>query len=385
MDHQPSSRAQQVTPFLVMQLLDQAKEMVARGDDVVRLEAGEPDLPTPQPVLQAAQRAVSQGLTGYTLSPGTIELREAICSWYADSYGVELPADRVLVTSGTSPGMLLAMAAVVAPGEEVLIADPGYPGYTNVARFLEAEIKHFRVLEPEGFVYSAQRIAELVTDRTKVIMVNSPANPTGARVPAQELKEICSLGPWVISDEIYHGLSYRPGRCHTVLEYTDHAFVLNGFSKRYAMPGLRLGWMIVPEPCLRAVRNMNMNFYLGANSISQAAGLAALKEADADLARMREIYRQRRNLIVRRLRDIGFGVPISPAGAFYVFANAKRFCQDSVAFARDLLEAVKVSVTPGLDFGPAGEGYLRFSYAVDAARIAEGMNRIESYLARRPG
>jgi aspartate/methionine/tyrosine aminotransferase len=385
MDSQPTPRAQAVTPFLVMQLLDEAKAMLARGDDVIRFEAGEPDLPTPGPVLEGAQQALAEGLTGYTPSPGTTELREAICEWYQARYRVEVHPDRVVVTCGTSPALLLAMGAVVGRGDEVLIADPGYPGYTNAARFLEANIKRFLVREEESFSYSSDQIAELVTPATKVTMVNSPANPTGARVPPEELRKICSLGPWVISDEIYHGLCYESGRCHTALEYTDRTFVLNGFSKRYAMPGLRLGWVIVPETCVQAVRNMNMNFYLGAGSISQAAGLAALRHADADVERMRMIYQERRDLMVSRLTAMGFGVPARPAGAFYVFANAKRFSGDSIAFARELLNETKVSITPGVDFGPGSEGYLRFSYAVDVARIAEGMDRIARYLGERGG
>ena len=383
MNFRPSARAQSVTPFLVMQLLDQAKEMQARGEDVIRLEAGEPDLLTPQPVIEAAQRALAEGKTGYTPSPGTTELREAISEWYEKRYSVTVHPDRIVVTAGTSPGLLLAMAAATDHGDEVLIADPGYPAYTNSARLLECEIKRFPVLESEAFVYSADRIAEMVTKRTKVVMVNSPANPTGARVPPEGLQRICALGTWVISDEIYHELCYEEGRCPSALEYTERAFVLNGFSKRYAMPGLRLGWVVAPEPCVQAMRNMNMNLYLGASSVSQAAGLAALREADADVARMRQTYHERRDLIVKRLREIGFGLPTDPAGAFYVFANARRFCQDSIAFAEELLSETKVSVTPGIDFGPASEGYLRFSYANEAARIAEGMDRLGKYLARR--
>lgn len=376
-------RAQEVKPFLVMALLDQAKAMLARGEDVIRLEAGEPDLPTPPQVLEAAQRALAEGKTGYTPSPGTTELRETICEWYADRYRVTVSPDRVLVTGGTSPGLLLALGALVAAGEEVLIADPGYPGYYNAARFLEAKIVGFPVLESEGFVYSADRIADLVTGRAKAIMVNSPANPTGARLPPTELARICSLGPCVISDEIYHELCYEPDRCHTALEYTDRAIVLNGFSKRYAMPGLRLGWMIVPESLVRVVRNMNMNFYLGACSVSQAAGVVALRDTDSDVARMRETYRARRDLMMRRLNALGLSVPTPPSGAFYMLANATRFCTDSVTFARDLLEKTKVAVTPGIDFGPRGEGYIRLSYTADITRIAEGMDRVAAYLAER--
>lgn len=383
MSEGPSERARRVTSFLVMELLDQAKLMVERGEDVIRLEAGEPDLPTPPQVVAAAQRALAEGLTGYTPSPGTTELRGAICEWYRDRYAVEVDPDRVVVTSGSSPALFLALAAVVERGDEVLVADPGYPGYANAVKFLEAECARFALLESEGFVYSAERIRELVTGRTKAIMVNSPANPTGARVPSEGLEQLCSLGPWVISDEIYHEICYEPDRCHTALEYTDRAFVLNGFSKRYAMPGWRLGWAIIPPECVRAVRNMNQNLFLGASSIAQAAGVVALRETDEEVAARREEYRKRRDLLVRRLREIGFGVPASPPGAFYVFANAKRFCQDSVAFATELLEETGVSVTPGVDFGPGSEGYLRLSYTAGTGRIEEAMDRIGRYLAER--
>ena len=379
----PSYRAQQVKPFLVMELLDQAKLLVEQGEDVVRLEAGEPDLPTPPRIVEAGRRALAEGLTAYTPSPGTTELREAICQWYEDGYGVAVHPDRIVVTSGSSPALLLALAAVVERGDGVLIADPGYPGYANAARFLEADCVHFPVLESENFVYSADRIGELVTDRTKAIMVNSPANPTGARVPPDEFERICSFGPWVVSDEIYHGLCYRPGRCHTALEYTDRAFVLNGFSKRYAMPGWRLGWVVVPESCISAVRNMNMNFLLGASSVAQAAGVVALREGRGAVAAMREEFGRRRDVMVASLREIGFGVAAPPEGGFYVFANAKAFCEDSVAFARELLAETRVSVTPGVDFGPASDGYIRLSYTANCDRIAEGMARLERYLAGR--
>lgn len=379
----PSKRSQTVRSFLVMELLDEAKRLTAAGKDIVRLEAGEPDLPAPRHAVEAGRRALAEGRTGYTPSPGTTELRETIAAWYADRYEVEVNPERIFVTSGTSPGLLLAAAAVLDRGDEVLIADPGYPGYSNAARFLEAGCGYFPVLDSEDYVYSPERIRERVTDRTKAIMVNSPANPTGARVPPESLEDICSLGCWVISDEIYHEICYEPERCHSALEFTDQAFVLNGCSKRYAMPGLRLGWVIVPEACVRAVSNMNQNFLIGANSISQAAAVAAIRESDADVAEKREIYRERRDLIVARLREIGFGVPAYPSGAFYVFANAERFTDDSIAFARELLAKTGVAVTPGIDFGPRGEGHIRLAYTVSRERIAEGMDRIERYLKSR--
>jgi aspartate/methionine/tyrosine aminotransferase len=366
-----------------MKLLDQAKLMTARGEDIIRLEAGEPDWTSPAPVIEAGKRALDDGQTGYAPSAGVPALREAISDWYRERYRAEIHPDRVFLTSGSSPALLLAMAAVVDLGDEVLMADPGYPGYANAARFLGAKCVRFPVLESEEFAYSADRIAELTGDRTKAVMVNSPANPTGARVSPSDLERICSLGPWVISDEIYHEICYEPDRCHSALEYTDRCFVVNGFSKRYAMPGWRLGWVVVPDSCLSVVRNMNQNFLLAAGTVSQVAGLEALRKGEEHVQRMREEYRGRRDLIVRRLREIGFGVPGYPAGGFYVFANVTPFSQDSVAFAKELLNETRVSVTPGMDFGPASNTYIRLSYTTDRDRIAEGMDRLERYLAAR--
>lgn len=379
----PSKRASGVTPFLVMELLDQAKLIAARGEDIIRLEAGEPDWTSPATVIEAGKKALDDGQTGYTPSAGMLPLREAISDWYRARYRAEVPPDRIFVTSGSSPALLLAMASVVERGDEVLMADPGYPGYANAARFLDAKCVRFPVLESEEFVYSADRIAELTSDRTKVIMVNSPSNPTGACVSPEELERISSLGPWVISDEIYHEICYELDRCHSALEYTDHCFIVNGFSKRYAMPGWRLGWVVVPDSCLSVVRDMNQNFLLAASTVAQAAGLEALRNGEEHVRRMRDEYRSRRDLIVRRLREIGFGVPGYPAGGFYVFANAAPFSEDSVAFAQELLRETGVSVTPGVDFGPASRTYIRVSYTAERGWIAEGMDRLERYLTAR--
>jgi len=382
-EDRPSNRAAGVTPFLVMELLDQAKLMITRGEDVIRLEAGEPDWPSPPRVIEAGREALARGDTGYTPSAGSPELREAISEWYGARYGVAVDPGRIFVTSGSSPALLLALAAIVDRGDEVLVSDPGYPGYANAVQFLEARCIRFPVVESEAFAYSAVRISEAVTPRTKAIMVNSPANPTGACVAPREFEHICSLGPWVVSDEIYHELSYDAERCRTALEYTDHCFVVNGFSKRYAMPGWRLGWVVAPKTCLDVLRNMNQNFLLAAGTVSQAAGVVALRDTEDDVRRMRDEYRSRRDLLVRRLREIGFGVPAPPAGALYVFASAARFSPDSIAFAKELLLNTGVSVTPGVDFGPASEGYIRLSYTTTRERIAEAMDRVQRYLAAR--
>jgi aspartate/methionine/tyrosine aminotransferase len=238
------------------------------------------------------------------------------------------------------------------------------------------------VHEEDGFQYRPEAIAAKITDKTRAILINSPANPTGTVLSADRMQAIAGLGPYTISDEIYHGLNYE-GVEHTILEFTEKAFVLNGFSKNFAMTGLRLGYLIAPKPFMPALQRLQQNFFLAPNSLSQIAGIAALKEADADVQRMRQTYNERRRFMVDRLKEIGFGIPVEPTGAFYVFANARHLSSNSYRLAFDILEKAHVGVTPGIDFGQGGEGYLRFTYANSIENIAEGLNRLEKYVKER--
>jgi aspartate/methionine/tyrosine aminotransferase len=238
------------------------------------------------------------------------------------------------------------------------------------------------VYEEDGFQYRPEDIRARITDRTKGIFVNSPSNPTGNLLSASRMRAIAEFSPLIISDEIYHGLVYE-GQAHSILEFTDHAIVFNGFSKLYAMTGLRLGYLIAPKSFIRPIQKMQQNFFISANSVVQRAGIAALQGAEADVARMKSIYNERRQYMVARLREMGFGITVEPTGAFYVFANAKHLSTDSYALAFDILEKAHVGVTPGIDFGSNGEGYLRFSYANSIENIAEGLDRIERYVEQR--
>jgi aspartate/methionine/tyrosine aminotransferase len=233
--------------------------------------------------------------------------------------------------------------------------------------------------EADAFQYTAEKVRPHLTARTKAILINSPANPTGTLLAPAEMARIAELGPLVISDEIYHGLVYE-GRAHSILEYTDQALVLNGFSKLFAMTGWRLGYIIAPSSFVRPMQKIQQNLFISAGAFVQRAGIAALQQAWPDAQRMVEMYNQRRQVILAGLRDIGFGVPHDPTGAFYVFADASRFGRESYALAFDILEHTKVAVAPGIDFGPNGEGYLRFSYANSLDNIHEGLRRLKQYL-----
>ncbi|NLI80177.1 MAG: pyridoxal phosphate-dependent aminotransferase [Deltaproteobacteria bacterium] len=368
-----------------MDVLERAQEMERAGESVIHLEVGEPDFDTPEAIKEAAIAAIRRGETHYTHSLGTKMLREAIIASYAENYGVRhLEPDQVLVTSGTSPAFLVAMGTLIDCGEEVILSDPHYACHPSFVRFVEGIPRTIPVSEEDGFQYRPEAIRAALTPRTKAILINSPANPTGNLLSEQRMSEIADMGRWVLSDEIYHGLVYE-GKAHSMLEFTDRCIVFNGFSKRYAMTGWRLGYLIVPKELIRPMQKLLQNFFISANSMSQAAGYAALTDPGVkkDIRRMCDVYNERRQFMIRRLKEMGFGITVEPTGAFYVFANAKPFSGDSFAFAFELLEKARVGVTPGVDFGPNGEGYIRFSYANSMENIAEGLNRIETYLKRR--
>ena len=378
-------RIQDLTSFIVMDVLERAQEMERAGESVIHLEVGEPDFDTPEAIKTAAIEALHRGETHYTHSLGTPRLREAICKYYSETYGVHsLEPDQILVTSGTSPAFLIAMGALLECGEEVILSDPHYACHPNFIRFVEGIPKLIPVYEDDGFQYRPEAIRAALTPQTKAILINSPANPTGNLLEPQRIAEIADMGRWVLSDEIYHGLVYE-GRARSILEFTDHCIVFNGFSKLFAMTGWRLGYLIVPRDLVRPMQKMLQNFFISANSMVQAAGYVALTDPSvkADVQKMCDTYNERRKFIIPRVRELGLDITVEPTGAFYVFANARRFTQDSYAFAFEILENAKVGITPGIDFGPHGEGYVRFSYANSLENIAEGLRRMEAYLQSR--
>ena len=377
-----SSRMNGLTSFIVMDVLEKAHEMEKDGIDIIHLEVGEPDFDTPECIKASAFAALKHNATHYTHSLGMPELREAICDHYHDSYGVTIDPGQVVVTSGTSPAILLIFSVLLEPDDAVVISDPHYACYPNFIKFLNGGIVSVPVYEEDGFQYRPEAIKQRLSENTKAIMINSPSNPTGNLLSADRMKEIATLSPWIVSDEIYHGLVYE-GKAHSILEFTDHAFVLNGFSKLYAMTGLRLGYLIAPKEFIRPIQKLQQNFFICANSMAQAAGITALKQATEDVLTMTSIYNERRKLMIRRLKDLGFGITVEPTGAFYVFANAKHLSTDSYQLAFDILEKAHVGVTPGIDFGPNGEGYLRFSYANSLDNINRGLDRIAAYLKNR--
>ncbi len=377
-----SNRLKKITSFLVMDVMERANELEREGHNIIHLEIGEPDFPTPRKIVEAGKKALSEGKTHYTHSLGIYPLREAIADWYRKKYHVTVYPDQIIVTMGTSPGLLLILSVLLNPGDEIILTNPGYACYANFIRYLEGIPVFVDVTEENGFQYRTADIQQKLSERTRAILINSPSNPTGHLLLPEEMVEISRLYVPIISDEIYHGLVYE-GQEHSFLELSPDAFVLNGFSKLFAMTGWRLGYVIAPEEYVRPIQKLQQNFFISANAIAQTAGVIALTEPHPELEEMKRKYNERRKYLIKRLRAIGFGIAVEPTGAFYVFANAKRFTNDSLKFAYELLENAHVAVAPGIDFGSNGEGYMRFSYANSLGAIEEGMDRLENYLQRR--
>ena len=377
-----SRRAREITPFLVMDILERAQELERQGESIIHLEIGEPDFDTPQAVKDAACRAMAAGETSYTHSQGLLELREALSRHYLEKYGVGVKPEQFIVTSGTSPAMILIFAGLLDPGDEVLLTDPHYACYPNFLKLVDATPRYVPVTEEEGFQFRPEELGAYLSPRTKAVIINSPANPTGTLLSPERMARLAELGPYIVSDEIYHGLVYE-GKEHTILEFTDRAFVINGFSKLYAMTGWRLGYLIAPPDFIRPLQKLMQNFFISANPFVQRAGIVALTQAGAEIGRMRDIYNARRRFLLEGLKQLGFRIPVEPTGAFYIFVNARHLSNDSYGLAFDILEKAGVGVTPGIDFGAGGEGFLRFSYANSLENLAEALRRLEKYLAGR--
>jgi aspartate/methionine/tyrosine aminotransferase len=379
-----SAIAQEIRPFIVMDVLEKAQALEREGRDIIHLEVGEPDFPTPPSIEEAGIRAIREGKTHYTHSLGLLPLREAVSEWYLKQYGVQVSPERILISQGTSPVMLLVFALLLNRGDEVILGNPHYACYPNHIRFFGGVPNFIMTREEEGFQPTPESIGAKISSKTRAIMINSPSTPVGTLLPEASMKTIADLDTLVISDEIYHGLVYE-GKAHSILEYTDNAIVINGFSKLFAMTGWRLGYAVLPEEMVRPIQRLQQNFLISASDFVQWAGIAALKEAGERVREMVRTYDQRRKFMIKRLREIGFGVAVEPTGAFYVLANAGAFSNDSYAFAMELLNEAGVAVAPGIDFGENAEGYIRLSYASSLEKIQEGLNRINSYLQTKAG
>jgi aspartate/methionine/tyrosine aminotransferase len=383
-----AARTAEIQPFEVMEILARANNLERSGRHIVRMEIGEPDFTAPGPVVEAGARAMRDGLTAYTSALGLSELREAIAGFYAQRYGVTVEPGRIAVTAGASGALLLTLAALIDPGDEVLVPDPGYPCYRHFVRAFEGVARALPVSGAARFQPTLAQVERAWGPRTKALILGSPSNPTGTLIDPAELALIAAFvdarGGVLIADEIYHGLVYTEDM-HTALELPGNVVVINSFSKYFCMTGWRLGWAVLPEGLVRAFEKLAQHFFICPPTLSQRAALAAfLPETIAILEARRDEFRKRRDFIVPALESAGLAVPAHPGGAFYVFADCSAFHDDAKKFAFDvLLERAGVAATPGNDFGENGtKRFVRFAYTRGMEELEEGIARIRRACAR---
>jgi aspartate/methionine/tyrosine aminotransferase len=387
-----ASRVAAIEPFHVMEVQTAARALEAAGRTVVHMEIGEPDFPTPEPVVDAARRAIVSGDIYYTSALGLPALREAIARHYAEHLGVAISPDRVIVTAGSSAALLLVMALLVDRDQEILMSDPGYPCNRHFVRVFEGEPVGVPVGPTTKYQLSAALIERAWSERTRGALIASPSNPTGTQVPPDELRAIAAgvarLGGRLIVDEIYLSLSYdsEPQSALSIArEHADDMFVVSSFSKYFNMTGWRLGWVVAPERHVRDLEKLAQNLYISPPTVSQRAALACFHpETIAIVEERRRAFRNRRDYLVPALRELGFGIPVMPTGGFFVYADSSRFAADSQAFCRDLLEEVGVAITPGLDFGHhRAEAHVRFAYTIAMPKLEDGVERLRRFVGTR--
>ena len=379
-------RAGRIAPFEVMEVLAQAHRMQAAGTDVIHLEVGEPDFPTPEPIVAAAIEALRSEPMFYTPALGLPALREAIAQFYSDRYRISVPVERIVVTAGSSAALLMALGLVLDVGDEALIGDPGYPCNRHFVSFVDAE----PVLVPTDAETDYQVTADLLTaawtPRTRAVIAASPSNPTGTMIDPVEWGRIASLcherGATLVADEIYQGLVYGREPA-TILSLTDEVIVVNSFSKYFQMTGWRLGWLVVPDGAAREIEKLAQNLFICPSTPAQHAALAAFTpETIAILESRRTELEARRDVLLAALPEIGFGVRARPDGAFYIYCDVGALTDDSFAFARRILDATAVAITPGRDFGVAApDRHMRIAYTQPVTRLEEAAERIRRMLA----
>lgn len=382
------SRINDIQPFHVMALLARAKQLESEGKDIVHMEVGEPDFPTPQPIIDAGVEAISKGNVHYTPATGLPELRRAIAEYYKTRFNVSVEANHIVITPGASGALMLALGAIINEGDEVILADPGYPCNRNFVRFLSGKLRSVPVDASSSYQLTLEHLQQNWQANTKAVIVASPSNPTGTLLEKSELIKMAGFvkdkDAYLIVDEIYNGLVYD-GDVSTALDlkdYKDNIIVINSFSKYFNMTGWRVGWVVAANSIVSDMDKLAQNIFLAAPTPAQYAALAAFKpEAIAIIEQYKAEFQQRRDYLLPRLKQLGFKIEVEPQGAFYIYANCEKFTDDSYQFAYDLLENIGVAITPGIDFGEnKAKSYVRFAYTTSIEQLETGIKRLSEYL-----
>lgn len=381
-----AQRVAEIEPFRVVEVLERATALSAQGADIVHMAAGEPDFSTAKPIIEAGRQALADGATHYSQAAGIPALREALSEHYAQAYGLSISPAQIMVTPGASGALLLLAALLMDPGDSMLMTDPGYPCNRHFMRLVEGRGQLVPVDASTRYQLTGALVDQHWNSSTVGAMVASPANPTGTALLREELADLSAAvrgkGGHLIVDEIYHGLSYGAD-APSVLEVDPDAFVINSFSKYFGMTGWRLGWLVAPEAAVREMEKLAQNLFISMSTMAQYAALAGFEPATREiLEERRAIFAQRRDFLLPALTSLGFEVPCKPDGAFYIYADASRFTNDSQAFCLRMLEEHGIAITPGLDFGHhRANEHLRFSYTTGMDRLELAVERLSRVLA----
>jgi aspartate/methionine/tyrosine aminotransferase len=385
---QPPSTRSRIDPFIVMDVMREANARVARGEDIIHMEVGQPATPAPRAALAAAEAALRSDKLGYTDALGIPALRERIAAFYGERYGVKVPPERVVVTAGSSAGFILAFLAILEAGDSFGLPNPGYPCYRHILKALGAEPRLIAPGAEDRWMPNAGHVEELKAAGAKGLLVASPNNPTGTMAVDGRIGEIAKAcakeGLWLVSDEIYHGLEYdRPAE--TALAASGEAIVVNSFSKYFSMTGWRIGWLVVPEDLVRPIERLAQNLYISTSAISQHAALGAF-DGSEELEATKAVYAGNRELLLEELPKAGFKDILPADGAFYLYAETSHLAEDSRALCQAMLDRAGVAATPGLDFDPTdGKRFVRFSYAGSLEEMREASRRLKAWAASGQG
>ena len=384
-----ASRMSLIKPFRVMEVLQQAKQLEAKGVDVIHMEVGEPDFATATPIIEAGIKALQQGKTKYTPAVGLPELREKIAQYYADRFGVNIDPSRIVITPGASGALQLVLAALINAGDEVLLPDPGYPCNRHFVQLFDGKAVALNVDQSTNYQPTVEQLASVWTEKTKVLMLASPANPTGALISSAELLKlrqfVADKKGVLIVDEIYQGLVYdqeSETALSSVVASSEDIFVINSFSKYFGMTGWRLGWVIAPENYVEALDRLAQNLFLCAPTPAQHAALAAFEPASLEIMEQRQAqFKQRRDFLMPALQNLGFKIPQTPAGAFYLYTNSEALAENSNEFCDRVLQQSAVAITPGMDFGDNNpDQHIRFAYTTSLERLEQAVDRLAKFL-----
>ena len=380
-----ADRMNDIKPFYVMDLLARAKQLEASGRSIIHLEVGEPDFSTPDTIIAAAQAALTTQLMHYTPAIGLPDLRQKISDYYLSRFNAQVPVERIIITPGASGALQLALSVLINPGDEVMMADPGYPCNRHFVRLLEGKAINIPVTSETSYQLTSDLLEQYCSTQTVATLIASPSNPTGTIINQLQMKSIIDTvdrqSGYLLIDEIYQGLTYETDN-YTALSLTDRAFVINSFSKFFGMTGWRLGWMVVPEEFAGAVDKLAQNIFLAPPTLSQYAAMEAFSAETMGILEQRRVeFESRRDYLLPALKSLGFEIPVDPRGAFYIYANCARFTDDSFTFVNQILDEIGVGITPGIDFGEYNASHhVRFAYTRSIPVLEEAVSRLKEYL-----